>query len=200
MIAALGTPIGTALLSCRLLPTAERPRRGSVDVRARRAARAGARRAGFDGAARRQRGSIARALGFAGPGHEATVGIIVAQRATSRPSARRCARSHASVRRTPPRSSRPASRKDAAGSCPLPSRRSGTFPKPEADRQVIGLLSRRDFVVRQPDAAGRLIDHAPREHANTAAILEPLLALRYRIWNPSLARIGRKARALLLAG
>ena len=74
------------------------------------------------------------------------------------------------------------------------------FPKAEADRQVIGLLSRRDFVVRQPDAAGRLIDHAPREHANTVAILQPLQSLSYRIWNPALARIGRKARALLLAG
>jgi hypothetical protein len=70
------------------------------------------------------------------------------------------------------------------------------FPKPEADRQVIGLLSRRDFIVRQPLAAARLMDHAPREHATTA-ILEPLQTLRYRIWNPSLARIGRKARALL---
>ncbi len=70
------------------------------------------------------------------------------------------------------------------------------FPKPEADRQVIDLLSRRDFIVRQPLAAARLMDHAPREHT-TAAILEPLQTLRYRIWNPSLARIGRKARALL---
>jgi hypothetical protein len=74
------------------------------------------------------------------------------------------------------------------------------FPKPEADRQVIALLSRHDFIVKQPQTAARLIDHAPREHVNRTAVLETLQALRYRVWNPPLARVGRKARAALAQG
>lgn len=74
------------------------------------------------------------------------------------------------------------------------------FPKPEADRQVIALLSRQEFIVKQPQIASRLIDHAPREHVNRTSILEALQALRYRVWNPPLARVGRKARAVLAQG
>jgi hypothetical protein len=74
------------------------------------------------------------------------------------------------------------------------------FPKPEADRQVIALLSRHEFIVKQPQTAARLIDHAPREDVNRTAVLETLQALRYRVWNPPLARVGRKARAMLAQG
>ena len=142
---------------------------------------------------------IARALGFAGPGYEAAVGALLdsEDEQTVREALRALARIG-----TAQAAALVASRIQEGGGW-IGSAAEQTlwhFPKAEADRQVIGLLSRRDFVVRQPDAAGRLIDHAPRQHATTVAILQPLQSLRYRIWNPSLARIGRKARALLLAG
>ena len=139
---------------------------------------------------------IARALGVAGHGYEATLGALL--RSRDEQTIREALRALARVG-TPQAAALVAARiqegRDwVAGAA---EHTLWHFPKAEADRQVIGLLSQRDFVVRQPQTAARLIDHAPREHANTAAILQPLQALRYRIWNPPLARIGRKARALL---
>ena len=69
------------------------------------------------------------------------------------------------------------------------------FPRPEIERQVVGLLAAREFVLRQPRVAERLLDRAPRK--NGRAILGSLEGLRFRFWNPSVARVGRKARALL---
>ena len=47
-------------------------------------------------------------------------------------------------------------------SAPPPSRRSGSFPRAEAQRQILNLLSAREFVLRQPAVAERLLDKAPR--------------------------------------
>lgn len=70
------------------------------------------------------------------------------------------------------------------------------FPVPEAHRQVTALLGRREFVLRQPRLAARLLDRAAQAGA---AGLEPVVAslapLRYRIWNPAVVRLARKARA-----
>ena len=72
------------------------------------------------------------------------------------------------------------------------------FPPAEAHRQVRELLGRREFVVKQPQVAVRMLD---REAQAGAAGLESILAtlspLRYRLWSPALARVGRRARALL---
>ena len=74
------------------------------------------------------------------------------------------------------------------------------FPAGEAQRQARALLARREFVLRFPVVAARLVD---RTAQGTTLGLEPLLksltSLRLRIWNPPLARLGRKARALLAA-
>jgi hypothetical protein len=71
------------------------------------------------------------------------------------------------------------------------------FPAAEAQRQARELLERRDFVLRQPAAAGRLLDRVSQPGA---AGLEPILAglaaLRFRLWNPALVKVARRAHAL----
>ena len=61
------------------------------------------------------------------------------------------------------------------------------------------LLGRREFVIRHPQVAGRLIDRAvqagAREHLTPA--LQALVPLRYRFWNPALMRVARQAQTLL---
>ncbi len=72
------------------------------------------------------------------------------------------------------------------------------FPKTESDRQIRDLLGRREFVVRQPQAAGRLLERAVQGGAaNLAPILQTLVPLRYRFWSPALVRVARQARTLL---
>lgn len=72
------------------------------------------------------------------------------------------------------------------------------FPRNEADRQVRELLGRREFVVRHPQVAGRLLDRAAQNGAaNLTAILQTLVPLRYRFWNPALVRVARQARTML---
>jgi hypothetical protein len=196
MISALGTPIGSALLLMVSTPAG----RGASHLICEHATLlAPALAAAIEDRPAATQRVIARALGFAGHGHEAALGSLLSSsdEQTVREALRALARIGTS------NAAALVAARIQGGRGWVVSAAEQTlwhFPKAEADRQVIGLLSRRDFVVRQPDTAGRLIDHAPREHATTVAILEPLQALRYRIWNPSLARIGRKARALLLAG
>jgi hypothetical protein len=138
---------------------------------------------------------IARALGLTGEGYESTLGSLlrVADEHTVREALRALAKIGSAHAATIVAAHIQEGRDWVAAAA---EQTLWHFPKPEADRQVISLLSRREFVVRQPDAAARLIDHAPREVA-TDAVLEPLQTLRYRIWKPALARIGRKARARL---
>lgn len=74
------------------------------------------------------------------------------------------------------------------------------FPASVAQRYTRELLGRRDFTMSHPQAAGRLLDRAARAGA---AGLEPVLLhlapMRFRIWNPALARVARKANAMLKA-
>jgi hypothetical protein len=72
------------------------------------------------------------------------------------------------------------------------------FPRAEADRQVRALLSRREFVIRHPQTAGRLLDRAVQNGAtNLTPILQTLVPLRYRFWSPALMRVARQARTML---
>ena len=60
------------------------------------------------------------------------------------------------------------------------------------------LLARREFVLRHPEVAGRLIERAVQNGAqNLGPVLEPLVPLRYRFWNPKLVRVARQARTIL---
>ena len=72
------------------------------------------------------------------------------------------------------------------------------FPAVEAHRQVRDLLGRREFVLRLPQVAGRLLDRAAQAGApGLETALQSLAPLRYRIWSPAIARVGRKAHAML---
>jgi hypothetical protein len=72
------------------------------------------------------------------------------------------------------------------------------FPPAEAQREVRNLLARREFMLKQPDIAARLLDRvAQAGPAGLEAILKAAAPLQYRFWNPPVMRLGRKARALL---
>ena len=72
------------------------------------------------------------------------------------------------------------------------------FPAAEARRQVLELLSQRDFVQRSPEVAGRLLERVVQGGAQgLQTVLTTLVPLRYRVWSPALARVGRRAHVLL---
>ena len=72
------------------------------------------------------------------------------------------------------------------------------FPRNEADRQIRELLGRREFVVRHPQTAGRMLDRAAQNGAaNLTPILQSLVPLRYRFWSPAVMRVARQARTML---
>jgi hypothetical protein len=71
------------------------------------------------------------------------------------------------------------------------------FPQAQAMAQIRDLLSRRDFVMHNPAVVGRLIDRASQwDTADLDGVLEELESLRFRVWNPDLVRMARKARGL----
>jgi HEAT repeat protein len=71
------------------------------------------------------------------------------------------------------------------------------FPPAQATAQARVLLRSRDFVRRHPQTVARLLDRmaqiGSRDFHDVLAELEPL---RFRFWNPGLARVGFKARGL----
>jgi hypothetical protein len=72
------------------------------------------------------------------------------------------------------------------------------FPPSEAQRCTRELLGRRDFRMSHPDATERLLDRAARAGVtDLRAVLVELAPLRFRIWNPALARVARKAHDML---
>jgi HEAT repeats len=143
--------------------------------------------------------AIARVLGFAGAGHEPALGTLLASR--DEQTVREAFRSLAKIG-TP---------RAAALVAAEVSRSRGWvggaaeqtlwhFPRNESDRQVRELLAHRDFVVKHPQVAGRLLERAAQNGAaHLAPILQALVPLRYRFWNPALVRVGRQAKTLLVA-
>jgi hypothetical protein len=72
------------------------------------------------------------------------------------------------------------------------------FPPNEAQREVRTLLSHKDFVIKQPVVATRLLDRlAQSGTSGLEALLRTHAPLQYRFWNPALMRFGRRAKALL---
>lgn len=72
------------------------------------------------------------------------------------------------------------------------------FPPLQAIAQVRKLLANREFVVRQPETAGRLLDRAAQSGAGSLRpILETIAPLRFRFWNPAVVRVALKARQLM---
>jgi hypothetical protein len=72
------------------------------------------------------------------------------------------------------------------------------LPPARLQAQVRDLLGRLDFVLRQPATAGRMIERAARSGievlGQTVAYLAPL---RFRVWSPAIARVGRQAHRLV---
>jgi hypothetical protein len=72
------------------------------------------------------------------------------------------------------------------------------FPPGDAQRHARALLGRRDFTTSHPQATERLLDRAARAgNVDLGPVLTSLAPMRFRIWNPALARVARKAHAML---
>jgi len=141
--------------------------------------------------------AIARVLGYAGAGYEVPLGKLLGS--SDEQAVREAFRSLAKIG-TP--------RAAALVSAEIVKNRGWVggaaeqtlwhFPRTESDRQVRELLARREFVLRHPLVAGRLLDHAAQNDAtHLAPILQTLVPLRYRFWNPALVRVARQARTML---
>jgi hypothetical protein len=71
------------------------------------------------------------------------------------------------------------------------------FPAALTTLQLRDLLSRRQFVLQNPDVAARLMDRAAQsDTGDLGGVLDDLEALRFRVWNPDLVRLALKARGL----
>jgi hypothetical protein len=195
LVAAIGAGIGTALLTA--MPRDGRSR-GLVELlcaHARLLAPSLAIALGqVDDAANR---IIVRVLGCAGPGHEdALAGLLASRdeqtvRETLRALARIGSSRAAALVGAEVRTRR--DRLEAAAEQTL-----WQFPPAEAQREARALLARREFVLARPDVAARLLDRLAEAGAGgLEEMLRATSGLQYRFWNPSLSRLGRKARALL---
>jgi hypothetical protein len=141
--------------------------------------------------------TLLRTLGFAGPGWEESIAahIVDADEQTAREALRALARVG-----TPKAASlvvaeieRQHATVGAAAEETL-----WHFPVTEAQRRTRELLNRRDFTMRYPEATERLLDRAARSGiGDLEPVLLELAPLRFRIWNPALARVARKAHAML---
>ena len=136
----------------------------------------------------------ARAFGTAGAGYELVLSRLL--RETDEQTAREALRSLARIGTSRAAGIVAAEIGSATGKLSAAAEQAlWQFPRSEVERQVATLLAARKFVLRQPRVAERLLDRAPRK--NGRAILGSLEGLRFRFWNPSVARVGRKARAML---
>jgi hypothetical protein len=141
--------------------------------------------------------TLLRALGCAGPGYEETIAAYVSGR--DEQTAREALRALARV----------ATPKAAALVVVEIEKQRGVlsaaaeetlwhFPATEAQRHTRELLARRDFRMSHPDATERLLDRAARAGVgDLRSVLLELAPLRFRIWNPALARVARKAHEML---
>jgi hypothetical protein len=72
------------------------------------------------------------------------------------------------------------------------------FPRELSRAATNELLAEPRFVARHPALAVRLLDHLAKIGvAGLEATLMSLTPLRFRVWNPALARVGRRARLVL---
>jgi hypothetical protein len=72
------------------------------------------------------------------------------------------------------------------------------FPAEVARIQLLDLLRHRDFVMASPKSVARMLDRAGRSRDHgLEPVLTELIPLRFRFWNPSLRRVGARARSLL---
>jgi hypothetical protein len=142
------------------------------------------------------RRTVLRVLGSAGPGHEDDIAACLAHdEQTGREALRALARLGT------PRAARLVVHEilTQRGALALAAEETlWHFPADEAQRWTRELLGRRDFTQRHPRAAERLLDRAARTGGrDLGPVLLGLAPLRFRVWNPALARVARKANAML---
>ena len=140
--------------------------------------------------------TLLRVLGAAGPGHEAFIAAYVA---ADEQTAREALRALARVGTPKAAALVVAEIEKQRGSLSVAAEETlWHFSAAEAQRHSRGLLANREFTLRHPQAAERLLDRAARAGgADLQPILVDLAPLRFRIWNPPLARLARKAHAML---
>jgi hypothetical protein len=141
--------------------------------------------------------AIARVLGFAGHGYEVPLGKLLDSR--DEQTVREALRSLAKIG-TPRAAALVAAQvfKNRGWVGGAAEETLWHFPRTESDRQIRELLAHREFVLSNPQAAGRLLDRAAHSGAtNLVPILQALVPLRYRFWNPALVRVARLARTML---
>jgi hypothetical protein len=69
------------------------------------------------------------------------------------------------------------------------------LPLPVALAKTRELLGRREFVMRHPSTASRLLERAVQSADESLdPLLERLMSLRFHFWRPAVARVGTKAR------
>ena len=141
--------------------------------------------------------TILRTLGFAGPGWEESIAAYTADtdEQTSREALRALARIGSSKAATLVVAE---IEKQHAGVGAAAEETLWHFPAAEAQRRTRELLGRREFRMRHPEATERLLDRAARSGlGDLQPVLLELAPMRFRIWNPALARVARKAHAML---
>jgi hypothetical protein len=140
---------------------------------------------------------IARVLGYAGPGYEVPLGALLGSR--DEQAVREALRGLAKIG-THRAAALVAAQVDK-GKGWIGGAAEQTlwhFPKQESDRQLRELLANREFVLRHPQVAGRLLDRAAQHGGvNLTPILQALLPLRFRFWSPAVVRVARQAKTLL---
>jgi hypothetical protein len=139
---------------------------------------------------------VVKVLGYGGAGHEAAVAGLVGHEdeQISREALRALARigtgvAAALIARQ--------IREGSAERCAAAEEALWHFPPAQATAQAGVLLRSRDFVRQHPQTVTRLLDRVVQsESRDLDDILAELEPLRFRFWNPGLARVGFKAHEL----
>ena len=141
--------------------------------------------------------TLLRTLGFAGPGLEESIAVYISD--SDEQTAREALRALARIGSPKAASLVVAEIERQHGGVGAAAEETlWHFPVTEAQRRTRELLGRRDFRMKHPEATERLLDRAARSGvAGLEAVLLELAPMRYRIWNPALARVARKAHAML---
>lgn len=151
----------------------------------------------LDGCGPLARRAIIRVLGLAGPGHE--LAVMRQLKSSDEPTCREALRALARIG-TPQAASAVAMQIDEGADWARPAAEEALwhFPQDLAMAQLLRLLGRRDFVLRYPQMASRLMDRAATANVDVlAGALEGLVSLRFRFWNTQLVRVAHKAQQLL---
>jgi hypothetical protein len=197
MLSALGPPIARALVDLIVRHGTDATGRAAAQVLVDHASQLAPALAALadhpDPVAAR---TVVRALGSAGPGYEASIAGTL-----KRPDEQIAREALRSLARLGTARAAAAVVAEIAGGrgwlVPAAEETLWRFPKAEALRHARQLVAGRDFVLTHPETAARLIDRvAQADPAAAAPLAADLSALRFRFWNPSLMRLGMKARAL----